>query len=148
MIQLLIVDPDARVRQGLRMRLGLEPDLAVVGEAGDVPRAIALVNLLCPDVVLMDVELPGMDGMAAVRELHHCAAAPAQVLLLTMRDDRCTRERAVTCGASALVSKQESVTSLLAAIRAAAGRNRQPDPVDASPIGLRPGPPNGGTGLG
>lgn len=132
MIQLLIVDPDARVRQGLRMRLGLEPDLAVVGEARDIPRAVTLMNALCPDVVLLDVELPGVDGLAEVRELHECADAPAQILLLTMYDDRRTRERAVTSGASALVSKQDSVASLLDAIRTAAAQ-RQPTLDGAAP---------------
>jgi DNA-binding NarL/FixJ family response regulator len=124
MIQLLIVDPDSRVRQGLRMRLALEPDLSLVGEAQDVPRAAALMDVICPDVVLIDVDLPGADGMAWVSELARCAKAPA-ILLLTMRDDRRTREQAVRSGAAGLVSKQQSVSALLSAIRCAARRSER-----------------------
>ena len=65
MIKLLLVDDQSIVRQGLRRRLLLEPDIAVVGEASSGEQALELVELLTPDIVLMDVEMPGMDGITA-----------------------------------------------------------------------------------
>ena len=65
MIRLVLVDDQAAVRQGLRMRLLLEPDIAVIGEANSGKEALALVQQLCPDVVLMDIEMPDMDGISA-----------------------------------------------------------------------------------
>ena len=65
MIKLLLVDDQSMVRQGLRRRLLLEPDIAVVGDASSGEQALELVELLTPDIVLMDVEMPGMDGITA-----------------------------------------------------------------------------------
>ena len=65
MIKVMLVDDEAAVRQGLRMRLELEPDLVIVGEASDGPEALDLAQRLAPDVVVIDVEMPEMDGVAA-----------------------------------------------------------------------------------
>ncbi len=64
MIRLMLVDDQPHVRQGLRMRLALEPDVAVVGEAGDGAEAVTLAETERPDVVVMDVVMPGLDGIA------------------------------------------------------------------------------------
>jgi CheY-like chemotaxis protein len=69
MIRVLLVDDQPSIRRGLRMRLALEPDLTVVGEAGDGATAVALATALQPEVVLMDVAMPGMDGIAALQAL-------------------------------------------------------------------------------
>ena len=69
MIRVILVDDQITVRHGLRMRLMLEPDMLVVGEAGDGQEALHLALSLSPDVVLMDIEMPGMDGIAATEAM-------------------------------------------------------------------------------
>jgi len=64
-VRILVVDDQPKVRQGLRMMLALEPDLAIVGEAEDGTQALTLARSLHPDVVLMDVAMPNLDGIAA-----------------------------------------------------------------------------------
>ena len=74
MIKVLLVDDQPTVLQGLRMRLGLEPDLVVVGEADDGQAAIDLVSARSPDVIVLDLEMPGMDGIATAQALRAIAA--------------------------------------------------------------------------
>lgn len=119
MISLLLVDDQPAVRRGLQMRLALEPDMQVVGEAGDAQTALALAQALQPTVVLLDVELPHADGILAVQQLHAVAPQSA-VVILTLHDDEATRSRARAAGVAAFVAKQEPDTTLLDAIRAAA----------------------------
>ena len=115
----LLVDDQSAMRQGLRLRLGIEPDIAVVGEAGDGQTAIDLARRLTPDVVVMDVTMPGMDGIAATRALR--AAVPTTaVVILTLHDDTTTRNRASEAGAAAFVAKHQPPSDLLAAIRTVA----------------------------
>lgn len=115
-IRLLLVDDQPAVRRGLRMRFALEPDLEVVGEAGGVAEAISLARALHPDVVLMDVEMPGMDGIAATGALR--ATTPhVAVVILSLYDDARTRARAREAGAAAFVAKHQAKTVLLATIR-------------------------------
>ena len=124
-IRLLVVDDEARVRQGLRMRLAGEPDLEIVGEAGDGPAALQLALELRPDVVLMDLLMSGMDGIQATLMLQ--AAVPAlSIVAFSVREDASTRREAASAGAVAFVGKQEGPDLLLATIRDAAGR--QPSP--------------------
>jgi DNA-binding NarL/FixJ family response regulator len=118
-IRVLLVDDQPAVRQGLRIRLVLEPDVEVVGEAGDGAGAISLAQSLRPDVILMDVRMPGMDGISAVRTLHAVAPESA-VVILSLYDDASTRARAEEAGATAFVAKHQVEETLLAAIRRAA----------------------------
>ena len=120
MINVLLVDDDPAVRRGLRMRLAAEPDLNLVGEAADGLTAIACAEALQPDVTLIDVELPLMDGIAVAERLRALRPRPA-VIMLTLRDDADTRQRASAAGASAFVTKRGLPDELMAAIRQAAG---------------------------
>jgi DNA-binding NarL/FixJ family response regulator len=120
-IRVLLVDDQPAVRQGLQIRLVLEPDVEVVGEAGDGAGAISLAQSLRPDVILMDVRMPGMDGISAVRTLRAVAPESA-VVILSLYDDASTRAGAEEAGAAAFVAKHQVEETLLAAIRRAASR--------------------------
>ena len=118
-IQDLLVDDEPSVLRGLRMRLGLESDIHVVGEAADGSAAVDMANRLSPDVVLMDINMPVMDGIAATLEL--AARSPGSaVVILSMHDDHDTADRALAAGAVAFIAKHQVDNALLAAIRAAA----------------------------
>jgi len=109
------------------MRLALEEDLEVVGEVGDPTAAISLARALRPDVVVMDIEMPG--GIALTKALHTVAPRSA-VVIFTLRDDAETQERAREAGAVAFVAKHQTEEALLAAIRgatAAHGKQRRQD---------------------
>lgn len=99
------------------MWLELEPDLEVVGEASSGEDAVRLARLLAPDVVLMDVEMPGMDGVAATAAVR--AAVPTtQVIVLSLHADAPTRARALAAGAAAFIGKGSGELELLACLRA------------------------------
>jgi DNA-binding NarL/FixJ family response regulator len=118
MSRVLIVDDQPAVRFGLRMQLALVPDLVVVGEACNGEEAVQLACKLQPDVVLMDVKMPGMDGLAATKRLLE-QQPDCMVVILTIQDDCETRERAKVAGAGAFVAKAE-VDSLMVELRKAA----------------------------
>jgi len=123
MIRVLLVDDQAVVRRALRGRFQLEADIEVVGEASSGSEALVLAQSLTPDVVLMDVEMPEMDGIAATAALRRVIPQSA-VVMLSIHDDAPTRERALAAGAVALVEKRGATETLLAAIRQAAGQAR------------------------
>ena len=116
MIRLLIVDDQATVRQGLHMLFATTPDISVVGEAGCGESAVDLAALLYPDVVLMDVEMPGMDGIATTQAVHRISPRTG-IIVLSIHDDDHTRARAQHAGAAAFVAKSMPPDTLLAAIR-------------------------------
>lgn len=118
-IRLFLVDDEHSVRQGLRMRLGMEPDFVVVGEAADGRRAVADVASIRPDVVLMDIQMPIIDGIEATAALRDTVPGCA-VVMLSMQDDADTRARARAAGAVGFVSKHQIESALAAAIRTAA----------------------------
>ena len=118
MIRVLLVDDQQNIRRGLRMRLGLEPDLTVVGEAGDGEAALRIAGLVAPDVVLMDVEMPVLDGISATASLRKTQPR-CSIVMLSLYDDAQTRERAAAAGACAFVAKTKMDESLMSAIRAA-----------------------------
>lgn len=118
MIRVLLVDDQALFREGLRTLLSIEPTVLVVGEAKDGAQALELVEQTHPSVVLMDLRMPGMDGVTATRRIR--ARFPrAQVLVLTTFDDDASIFEAVRAGAVGYLLKDASAETLLAAIRAA-----------------------------
>lgn len=121
MIRVLLVDDQAIVRRALRARFHLEPDLEVVGEASTGSEALTLAKTLTPDVVLMDIQMPDMDGIEATAVLRR-AVPQSVVVILSIQDDAQTRERAKAAGAIAFVEKRGATDSLLTAIRQAVGQ--------------------------
>jgi len=120
MIRVLLVDDQSVVRRALRGRFHLEPDLEVVGEASTGSEALALAQTLSPDVVLMDIEMPEMDGITATAALRR-VVPQSSVVILSIHDDAQARARTQAAGAVALVEKRGATETLLAAIRQAAG---------------------------
>ena len=104
------------VRHGLRLRLGLEPDLAVVGEAADGQTALKLAGELAPDVIIMDLAMPSVDGLVAAAALRELAPR-SRVIMLTLHDHLRIRHRAAEAGAAALIAKYEPSERLIEAIR-------------------------------
>ena len=120
MIRVLLVDDQALLRMGFRMILEAESDMTVVGEAGDGAAGISMTAALLPDVVLMDVRMPGTDGIEATAAII-AAGGPAKVLILTTYDlDQYVYE-GLRAGASGFLLKDAPPAELLAAIRAVAG---------------------------
>jgi len=117
--QVLLVDDQPLLRTGFRMILEAEPDLAVVGEAGDGVEALDLTRRLRPDVVLMDVRMPRMDGVEATRRLI-AEGLPARVLVLTTFDLDEYVLGALRAGASGFLSKDVHPDDLVAAVRTVA----------------------------
>jgi DNA-binding NarL/FixJ family response regulator len=118
-IDVLVVDDHVIVRQGLRGMLAAEPDLDVVGEAGSGPEAVAMVGAHSPDVVLMDLRMPGGDGVAATTSITRLHPR-TRVVVLTTYDTDADILRAVEAGAAGYLLKDCSQAELTSAIRAAA----------------------------
>jgi two-component system, NarL family, response regulator NreC len=151
-IRVLLVDDHAVVRVGLRALLGTAPDMDVVGEADDGAAAIAESARLRPDVVVMDLSMEGIDGVAATRRVVADAAAAGaatRVLVLTMHDEREYLITLLEAGARGYVVKSAAGRELIDAVRAvAAGRVYvQPAaaPVLAGGWARRAGGTDGGT---
>lgn len=125
MIKLFLVDDQPSALRGLRQRLSLEPDIRVIGEACNGEDAVQLVPTLCPDIVLMDVAMPGMDGITTTTELRHVCPQSA-VVILSLYDDSATRERAQSAGAVAFVAKDRVEELLLWTVRQAVCDFRPP----------------------
>lgn len=117
-IRILLTDDQAMVRAGLRMILEAETDLEVVGEAADGLVAVAAASRLCPDVTLMDIQMPTMDGLTATRRIVGPDGQPnARVVILTTfeRDDYIFE--ALRAGASGFLLKNAPADDLIAAVR-------------------------------
>ena len=115
-IRVVLVDDQALFRAGIRMVIDSQPDLTVVGEAGDGAEALTVVRAQRPDVVLMDIRMPVMDGLAATAELLTDPAPPKVVMLTTFDLDEAAA-RAIQGGASGFLLKDADPEFLLAAIR-------------------------------
>ena len=119
MIKILLVDDHALMRQGLRLRLGIEPDLNVIGEADNGITALAKARLLHPDVVIMDINMPEMNGITAA-QLMNKSSPNCAIVLLSLFDSDQMRQQAQDAGVKAFITKNSSTDPLLNAIRAAA----------------------------
>ena len=118
-IRVLIVDDDPLVRSALSLMLGGQSDIEVVGEAADGRAGLALVDELAPDVVLVDIRMPVMDGLEATRILHQRASPPAVVVLTTFdADDHVVR--AVAAGADGFLLKDTPPGEIVDAVRSVA----------------------------
>jgi len=117
-IRVLLVDDHPVVRQGLRALLSTQGGIEVVGEAGDGDAAVTAAERLSPDVVLMDVVMPGMDGVEALRLIGERRPQTRVVMLTSYADERQAME-AVDAGASGFLLKDASPRDVAAAIRAA-----------------------------
>jgi len=118
-IRVLLADDHAVVRSGLRALLSGEPDVQVVGEASTGREAVAKAEALRPDVAVMDISMPDMDGLEATRAIRQ-RGLPTQVVVLTVHADDEYLLRALDAGACGYVVKSASDTDLLQAIRLAA----------------------------
>lgn len=119
MISVILADDHAVVRHGLRFMLEQRPDIQVVGECGDGERAVDLVTDLLPDVALLDLLMPGMDGVAATREIKRLAPK-TQVIILTSYYEDEHIFNAIKAGALSYLLKDSSPQELIEAVRAAA----------------------------
>jgi DNA-binding NarL/FixJ family response regulator len=118
-LRILLADDHVTVRHGLKLLIDGQPDMQVVAEASDGAGAVRLAEAAAPDVVVMDVSMPGMNGLIATRKLRH--AHPAMpIVMLTRHGDDAYLQELLRAGASGYVLKQSPPAELLQAIRAAA----------------------------
>jgi DNA-binding NarL/FixJ family response regulator len=122
MIKIIIVDDLARVRLGLRAVLELMEDLQIVGEATNGLEAVHMVKELRPDVVLMDLEMPRMNGFEATRHIKHHHQSTG-VIALSIRGDKEARQQAEMAGVDAFVEKGEPFDKLFSTIRQVFGES-------------------------
>ena len=116
-IRVLIADDHAVLRAGLKLLIGAESDMEVVGEAADGPEAVRRAQTTAPDVVLLDLSMPGGRGTLTIGEVVRLTPPP-RVLVLTMHDDTASMQAALLAGASGYIVKKAADVELLTAIRA------------------------------
>jgi DNA-binding NarL/FixJ family response regulator len=122
-IRVLIADDQPLMRQGFAMILGAQPDMQVVGEAGTGTAAVEQAQRLNPDVVMMDIQMPGMDGITATSQLREC-----KVLILTTFGSQDHVAQALRAGASGFLLKDSTPEQLVHAVRVVAAGNALLDP--------------------
>jgi DNA-binding NarL/FixJ family response regulator len=126
-IRVVLVDDQAMVRTGLRMVLAAEPDIEVVGEAADGAAGVRVVTEQQPDVVLLDVRMPGMDGLEAARRIL-AAGLPTRVVVLTTFDEDEYVTAALRAGVSGFLLKVAPPEDLVTAVRTVAAGHGLLDP--------------------
>jgi len=126
-IRIVVVDDHAVVRSGLRLLLGAEDDMEVVGDAGNVRDAVFEVRAAKPDVVLLDVTMPGESGIDGLPKLLH-EAPETKVLMLSMQDDTSYVREAFAAGARGYVLKEAIDAEVVSAVREVAEGNRYVHP--------------------
>jgi len=115
-LRIVLVDDHAVVRQGLSMILNNQPDIEVVGEAADGEEAVRMAKEIVPDVILMDISLPGISGIEATRIIHS-ELPQTRIICLSMFEDHEMASSALQSGAAAYLSKSGHTDVLLSAIR-------------------------------
>ncbi|MGA9856858.1 MAG: response regulator transcription factor [Solirubrobacteraceae bacterium] len=130
-ISVLVVDDHAVVREGLRTFLELQDGIEVVGEAADGAQAVARAAELAPDVILMDLVMPGLDGIGAMRELRRTAPASRVIVLTSFLDDERLMP-ALTAGAAGYLLKDVEPAELARAVRRACAGEALIDPTVAA----------------
>ncbi len=118
-IRVFIADDHAVLRAGLKMLIDAQPDMQVVGEAEDGEEAIERVVSLKPDIALLDINMPKLDGLEALRRLK-AASSQSRVLMLSMYDDEGYLRRALETGAAGYILKKAADSELMSALRAVA----------------------------
>jgi DNA-binding NarL/FixJ family response regulator len=126
-ITCLIVDDHEVVREGLRLSLSRSPHIRVIGEASDGATAVALAERRKPDVVIMDVRMPGMDGLEATKQITE-QSPEAAVLIFTAYSERSLLSRGLESGAKGYILKEAPHETLLRAIEKVAGGETYVDP--------------------
>src|SRR2546428_1396226 len=126
-ITCLIVDDHEVVREGLRLALSRAPNIRVIGEASDGESAVALAERRKPDVVLMDIRMPGMDGLEATKAISD-RVPESSVLVFTAYSERSLLARGLECGAKGYVLKETPHETLVRAIERVAGGDGYVDP--------------------
>ena len=116
-IRVLIADDHAVLRAGLKLLIGAEADMEVVGEAADGAEAVQRAHTTAPDVVLLDLTMPGGRGTRTIEDVVQLTPRP-RVLVLTMHDDAASMQAALLAGASGYIVKKAADVELLTAIRA------------------------------
>jgi DNA-binding NarL/FixJ family response regulator len=131
--RILVADDHAIVRQGLRLLIDGQPDMEVVGEAADGATAIDQTVALTPDIVVMDVSMPGINGLLATKTLKQ-RQPDVRVIVLTRHEDDSYVEELLRAGASAYVLKQSAPSEFLKAVRAVASGGIYLDPAMSSRV--------------
>jgi DNA-binding NarL/FixJ family response regulator len=126
-LRILLADDHGIVRQGLKLLIDSEPDMEIVGEASDGNDVVRQAATLRPDVVIMDISMPGMNGLTATRTLKNLQH-DTTILALTRHEDQTHLEELLRAGASGYVLKQSAPGGLLKAIRAVAAGGLYIDP--------------------
>ena len=126
-LRILIADDHATVRQGLKLLIDSQPDMRVVGEAADGNDVLQQAEALKPDIVVMDISMPGMNGLIATRTLKR-VQPHVSIVALTRHDDETYLDELLRAGASGYVLKQSTPTEFLQAIRAVAAGGIYLDP--------------------
>jgi DNA-binding NarL/FixJ family response regulator len=122
-MRILIADDNERVRSGIKSLLALEPECEVCGEAHDGEDAIAKARELHPDLILLDISMPGMNGLDAARALRQ--VSNCKILIMSQHDPTVLKSRALSAGAQGCLDKARLVTDLMPAI---ASLLREPTP--------------------
>ena len=142
-ITIAIADDHQVVRSGLRLLLQGEPDMHVVGEAGDAQAALRMVGARRPDVLVLDLNMPGMPSLEALPAL---LEQGTRVVVLTMQNDPAFARQALQAGASAFVLKESASEELVTAVRAAAEGRTYLNPELGARLAAAPPEPSGRPG--
>ncbi|WP_374207688.1 response regulator [Streptomyces sp. XM4193] len=140
--RIVLADDEQLVRGALAAILGGEPDMEIVGEAGTGTEAVSLAALLRPDLVLMDVRMPGLDGIAATEQLLAAVDPPPRVLVVTTFENDSYVYDALRAGAHGFLLKRSSADELVRVVRMAAESDSLLFPAAVRALAARHAPPN------